>query len=293
MTCSYGMIRGAVCAMGNAAYFNPIVSYHIFYYDYHAKQWVELPQCSSLNFAFVVINDQVTIVGGFDSNKLFGYSKGQWKETFPPMSTNREFPAAVCTGHYVVVAGGHDGRKALASVEVMDTDTRQWFTAASLPRGIHWASITVYKDMLYLLGDETTEVHYCSIQNLLESCTGPMNQSTLLAKIKGLMRPENPPSSSPQVNVWMRLDDLPVCSSTAVTLCGQLVCVGGNYGDKDNNAVDSVYCYNPLTSLWEVIGRMPSKGSCTLTATLPGDKLIVVSGGNVSIDIASCVMSEL
>ena len=292
MTCSHGMIRGAVCTMGNAAYFNPIVSCHIFYYDYHVKQWVELPQCSSLNFAFVVINDQLTTVGGFDSNKLFGYSEGVWKETFPPMSTNREFPAAVCTGHYVVVAGGQDGRKALASVEVMDTNSQQWFTAASLPRRIHQASMTVCGDMLYILGDGTTEVHYCSIQNLLESCTGSMNQSTLLAKIKGLMRPENPPSSL-QVNVWMRLKDLPVCSSTAVTLCGQLICVGG-HDNKDKKNVDNVYCYNASTSSWKVIGQIPLKNSYTLAATLPGDKLIIVSGGgNISIDIASCVMSEL
>ena len=267
--CIYGMVRGAACVMGAVAYFNPGGTYSVYYFNCRKKQWGELPECHKSGSTMVVINDLLTTVGGSNSNKLFSFSDGGWEEKFPPMSTKRDYPAAVCTGRHVVVAGGHNDGEDLPTVEVMDTNTRQWSTAASLPRGITWASMTVCGDTLYLLGDDTPEVHYCSLQTLLQSCQAP-----------GLSR---------EASVWMRLQDLPVRQSTAATLCGELISVGGY--DKDNQDVDSVYHYDSATSTWNVIGQMPSKNAGTLIATLPGDELIVVTGcKDISIDIASGVV---
>ena len=258
--------------MGAVAYFNPGGTYCVFHYDYLKKQWGELPEYPISGSTIVVINDLLTTVGGVESNKLFSFRDGGWEEKFPPMPTRRYYPAAVCTGHHVVVAGGSDGDEDLPTVEVMDTHTRQWSTAASLPRGMSEVSMTVCGDNLYLLGDNTTQVHYCSLQMLLQSCQAPG------------------PGPSREASVWMRLQDLPVKQSTAATLCGKLISVGGC--DKDNQYVDSVYHYDSATSTWKVIGHMPSKDDGTLIATLPGEKLIVVTGcKDVSIDIASCIMS--
>ena len=99
----------------------------------------------------------------------------------------------------------------------MDTNTLQWFTAASLSRGIHWASMTACVDDLYLLGDNTSYVYSCSFQALLRTCQAPG---------KAL--------SSQQASVWNRVSDLPVICSTTATLCGQLVSVGG----KDDKRVE-------------------------------------------------------
>ena len=144
------------------------------------------------------------------------------------MSTNRQDPAAVCTGHYLVVAGGHDGYEALASVELLDTNLQRWSTAAaSLPRGIYEASMTVCGDMLYLLGDGTTEVHCCSLQTLLQleayQVQAPedvpaTHRDTLWTKVKNLMQP----GSAPHSQLWIRLEDLPVRWSTAITVFDQL-----------------------------------------------------------------------
>ena len=258
--------------MDTVAYFNPGGTKSVYYYDYVKKQWGELPQCPTSNFAFVVINDLLTTVGGvYSHKKLFSFSDGGWEEKFPPMPTQRYYPAAVCTGRHVVVSGGDNCGKDLPTVEVMDTHTRQWSTAASLPRGIYHASMTMCGDTLYLLGDDTTQVHYCSLQMLLQSCQAP-----------GPLR---------EASVWMRLQDLPVKQSTAATLCGELISVGGC--DTDNQDLDSVYHYDSATSTWKVIGQMPSKKSRTLITTLPGEKLIVVTGAydDVFIDIANCIMS--
>ena len=153
----------------------------------------------------------------------------------------------------------------------MDTNTLQWFIAASLPKGICGASMTACDD---LLGDYSTNVYSCSLQALLQSCQTPEKAS-----------------ASQQISVWNRITDLPVSSSTAITLCGQLVCVGG---EKDEKAVDSVYCYNPATAAWEIIGSIPSSQSFPLVTTLPpGDKVIVVYGRrrHTTVAVANAVMS--
>ena len=276
--CGFGMIRGAACVIKTMATFNPIGSPFIYCFDYCSKKWSILPQFHMLAsyFALVVINDLLTTVGGTNSNKLFSFSKGKWVEKFPPMPTKRQFSAAVCTGHSLVVAGGQDeDERALPTVEVMDIKTLQWFTAARLPRGIHWASMTACGNDLYLLGDDTTNVYSCSLQALLQTCQAPGKAST-----------------SQQASVWNRIADLPVKRSTAATLCGQLVSVGGN--DEKGVQVNSVYCYDPATTTWKITGQIPACRSYPLITTLAEDKLIIVYGGlyvDVTIDIASATMN--
>ena len=278
--CEYVMFRGAACGIRTMAYFSPGATSSVYCFDSCSKQWSRLPDhpTFTFNFSLIVINDLLTTVGGIKSNKLFSFSegnwfsKGKWVEKFPPMPTKREYPAAVCTGHSLVVAGGRDEGKHLPTVEVMDTNTQQWFTAASLPRGICRASMTGCGDNLYILGDNTTHVYSCFLQALLQTCQAPGKASSLQ-----------------KASVWNRIADVPVKSSTAATLCGQLVSVGGT--DDKEVAVNTVYCYDPATttSTWKIIGQIPVCKSLPLVATLPEDKLIIVHGGrgDVTIDIAS------
>ena len=281
------MLRGAACAGGTVAYFNTAGINNIYCYDILSKQWTELSADLLVDdFALVLISDLLTSVGGTNSNKLFTFNGKKWVEKYPSMITKRQRPAAVCSGHSLVVAGGRDEQhQSIPTVEVMDTSTLQWFTAASLPRGIYWASMTTCGDDLYLLGDKSTHVYSCSLQSLLQSCQAPgkasaSQQTSIWNRITGRV------STSQETNVWNRITDLPVLRSTAVTLCGQLVSVGGR---EDTKEVDSVYCYNPVTSEWKIIGTIPLNKSCPLVTTLPGDKMIVVCGATVA--IASAIAS--
>ena len=77
--------------------------------------------------------------------------------------------------------------------------------------------------------------------------------------------------------VWHHVANLPVCSSSCATLCGQLLAVGG-CGDKFKNVTTAIHQYNPATNSWEVISHMPTARSDPLVAVLPGNKLMVVGG---------------
>ena len=116
-------------------------------YSYHipSSTWSPVTNCPNKGFTIVVIDGLLTTIGGFigneNTNKLFsliGEGTGRkWTEKFPPMPTKRYSVSALCTGTTLIVAGG-DGRygqggdkdEALKTVEVLNTETREWHTAA-------------------------------------------------------------------------------------------------------------------------------------------------------------------
>ena len=138
-------------------------------YSYHipSSTWSPVTNCPNKGFTIVVIDGLLTTIGGFigneNTNKLFsliGEGTGRkWTEKFPPMPTKRYSVSALCTGTTLIVAGG-DGRygrggdkdEALKTVEVLNTETREWHTAADIPQPLTLSSMTLCGDLVYLLG---------------------------------------------------------------------------------------------------------------------------------------------
>ena len=183
------------------------------------------------------------------------------------MPTKRYYTAAVCSGRSLIVAGGRDGSNRLATVEVLDTDARQWSIASSLTRPLTSATISICGERLYLLGgyDQigyTCSVLSCSIPELLQSCqtqplagklrTAPANKST----------------------IWRHVADAPRIMSSCATLCGQLVAVGGREALKSTSTIS---VYNETTDSWDAMGNMPTARRLALVAILNG-KMMVVRG---------------
>ena len=190
------------------------------------------------------------------------------------MPTKRYEVSALCTGTALIVAGGRGGDKdgVLKAVEVLNTETREWHTAADLPQPLTYSSVTLCGDLVYLLGGgnkngtTTKSVYSCSLTSLLTS-TGPTSlggrlMSTLTRSSRG--------------NSWNRIADLPVKVSTAVSLHGRLLAIGGK--DSKGEPTTAVHMYQPTTDSWEVISHMTIPRSDCLSAVLPDDQLMVVGG---------------
>jgi len=131
----------------------------VYKYNSDDETWSVLPECPHMSFTLAVINHLLTAVGGWQSistltNKLISFkekpeSKARWKEELPPMPTKRSHIAIAQQGKSLVAAGGYANGKRLATVEIMDTETHQWLTAASLPHPFSNASITFSRDRMY------------------------------------------------------------------------------------------------------------------------------------------------
>ena len=272
------MCRGSAAADANIAYFNGNDTAAVHSYNSDAREWHRLPDAPHTQSTLVVVHHILTMVGGLISDRatdsllsLMGEGRGKkWLPHLPAMPTKRYYTAAVCSGHSLIVAGGNkDGSNRLATVEVLDTDARQWSIASSLTHPLTDATISLCGERLYMLGGYqpgliTHSVLSCSIPELLQSC---QTQPTLWQRMLRTA-PAN------QSTIWRQVADAPHYRSSCATLCGQLVAVGGWEPGETTSAIS---VYNETTDSWEAMGNMPTARSDALVAILNG-KMMVVGG---------------
>ena len=232
------MRRGSAAADANMAYFNGYYHTTVHSYDSDTREWHRLPDAPHTQFTLVVVHHILTMVGGVILSRaidsllsLMGEGRDKkWLLNLPAMPTKRYWTAAVCSGHSLIVAGGRDGSNILATVEVLDTDTRQWLIASSLTHPFTEATISICGERLYMLGgfnyrgedqigSYTRSVLSCSVPELLQSC---QPQPTLLQRIL-----RTAPANQSTILIWRQVADAPHYKSSCATLCGQLVAVGG------------------------------------------------------------------
>ena len=270
-----GMSRGAAIVDGNTAYFRPALSSRVYSYQNIPgnEEWSRLPDNPNMEFSLAVLDGLITSVGGYDSryvdtNTLLSLrGKGvrkKWSEVFPAMPTPRNSTACITTEKALVVAGGRAGHY-LATVEVMDINTKQWTTVCPLPQKQYTLSGTVCGDSLYLAGgfsehSRSKSVLTCSLSDLWQP-------ETLGSRIRQTLT---------RSNVWEKISSLPVAHSTLASFGGHLLAIGGD--DDSRNPTTDVYRYDSHTDSWHVISQMKNKRSHCLAITLPEDRLIVVGG---------------
>ena len=274
------MVRGSAAADSNMAYFHGEDSTTVYSYDADTRKWHWLPDTPHTCSTIVVVQHKLTMVGG--KLKLGGAINSllslmgeetdkKWLPNLPAMPTKRYYPAVVYSGCSLIVAGGQEGdHNILSTVEVLDTNTRQWSFASSLTHPFSVATISICGDRLYMLGGEqqngqTRSVLSCSNPELLQSCqpqplagkqqTAPANQST----------------------IWRRVADTPYYYSSCATLCGQLVAVGGFANSTAADVTKAIIGYDERTHSWEALGRMPTARWQAIVAILNG-KMMVVGG---------------
>ena len=276
------MYRGAAVSHGKMAYFNSVGT-TVYSYESQQQLWQRLPDCFSTDSALVVTAGRLTTIGGLDqhgqpTNSLASLTRegedSKWVELFPQMPTARYYLAAVCRGRNVIAAGGTgDGDRRLSIVEILDTELQQWSSAASLPHPMYLASITVCEDLLYLLGgcDQNDDV---SLSVLTSSITNLLHQQRHKAN---------------HLVVWRRATDAPYYDSTAVSVGGQLLAIGGC--DEDWKKTSAIFAYDPTSDSWQDMGHMATPRYLPQVAVLPSNQVIVAGGygGQTKVEIGSIV----
>ena len=269
-TAPCGMIRGSATTDVQIAYFTPDDFTSVYRYEWRGEKWEELPSCPHRDSALVIIDGKLTTVGGWDvlhyTNKLLTLRQTRWVEEYPPMNTACSSPAVVSTsdGKYLIVIGGWGGGGGwTATVELFQVKSRRWYKLTDLPQPLPYPSATICGDQLNVIGDDANG-YSCSLQ-ALPSSDQPITSSLTLS--------------------WKPLPPLPVTYSTAATLCGQLVLVGG--WRQDWSPVKSIH--QLVDGQWVEIGSMATDRRRCLVVSSSPDKIIIVGGwGNKSVE--ECVV---
>ena len=254
------MERGSATTDHQFAYFTPGGSKLIYRYEWITEQWNRLPSCPYHNSALVIIDGTLTSVGGGGygscyTNKLFTLQQRQWVEEYPPMNIACRDPAVVSTfdGDYIIVIGGYgddDGWTGALQVK-----TRRWYKLTNIPQPLTLPSATICCNQLHVIGWDDDDGYSCSIKNL------PSSDEPITSQL------------IPHLISWTPLPRLPVTYSTAATLYGQLVIIGGIH---DRSLVNSIH--QLVDGKWVKIGSMSSVRSECLVVSPSPDRMMIVGG---------------
>ena len=222
--------------------------------------------------SIAVINNSLTTIGGevkhTVTNKLFSFTDGDesWTEKFPPMPTKRRRTAALCTETSLIVVGGVGETGGLLTVEVMNTNTLQWSSAADPPHPVWlWCcrSLTLCGEQLFLAND--TDLYQCELTSLIQSCPSTTSTSSHTAHAAN--------------TVWKEVSDLPAFNATCVSLNGRLLAIGGQGRSASHlPRQTAIHMYDPATNSWTIISHMSIARSNCFAAVLPHNQLVVVGG---------------
>lgn len=128
------MLRGAAIEHANIIYTIGGGSHTVYSYRLDRDEWSEHSQCPHVNPGLIMINNQLTAVGGekedIPTNKLVSWNDTEWVVVFPPMHTPRAEPALVHHSNYIIAMGGDSEHR---GVEIFNISSHIWSTVASLP----------------------------------------------------------------------------------------------------------------------------------------------------------------
>ena len=239
-TAPCGMDRGSATTDRHFAYFSSYDSTSVYSYEWSVDKLDQLPPCPYRNSALVIIDGELTAVGGWDgsryTNKLITLQQRWWAEKYPPMNTARSETVVVSTsdGDNIMVIGGVGGDRWTTTVELFQVRSRRWYELTNLPRPLSFPSATICGSQLHVIGYDG-DGYSCSLQGLPSSDQPITSQSIS------------------RIVTWTPLPRLPVNDSTAATLCGQLVIIGGRRGRSYINSIHQL-----VDGQWVEIGSMSS-----------------------------------
>ena len=256
---------GSSTTDGQYAYFTPWGgSATVHRYEWNTAKWDQLPPSPYINSGLVIIDGELTAVGGYDGsrniNELVTSRGGRWVKCYPPMNTVRSSPAVVSTsdGNYIFAIGGCGDRNA-TTIELFHTRTRKWYGLVYLPPPLPFPSATICGNQLYVIG--YNDGYSYSLEHL-PSSDQPITSQSISCNVE-----------------WTQLPQLPVTNTTAATLSGQLVLIGGQQANSIHCLInDAKSIHQLLDGKWEKIGSMSSGREKCLVVNSSPDKMMIVGG---------------
>ena len=257
------VVEGTVYVGGGYAGSGSANNYIVMTYDISTGKWATLPPYRAKWFAMTAINNQLVLVGGYEhgGSKVVGVwdaDTKQWTHPYPEMYTACSWCSAVVHNEWLVVAGGRSASGAmLSSVEVMNTNSKQWY--AGPPTPIPWCSMktATVGDECYFMGGSTA--------------TGPHPNTVYSVSLSALTSGLN--SSTRKGQIWKEISGLQTACSSLLSISGSLLAVGGV-----GKAVTAIHLYKPDTGEWVKVGDL-STPRLNCTCAMITDREMVVAGG--------------
>ena len=245
-------------------------NYIVMTYDISTGKWATLTPYRARVFAMTAINNQLVLVGGEGHgggrSKVVGVwdaDNKQWTHPYPEMHTARSSCSAVVHNEWLVVAGGKSASfSMLSSVEVMNTNSKQWYAGPPPPIPLDSMKTATVGDECYFMGG----------YNAIGFRTNTVYSVSLSALTTGLN------SSTRKGQIWKEISGLQTAHSTPLSISGSLLVVGGM--DKDGKTVTTIHHYQPDTGEWVKVGDLPTPRYHCTCAMITDREMVVAGGGS-------------
>ena len=209
-------------------------------YDISSGKWTELPPYRACDFAMTAINNQLVLVGGGGhggSSKVLGVWRAEskeWTHPYPDMPTARPHCSAVVYKEWLVVAGGLGGKDEgrLSSVEVMNTDSKQWYAGPPTPTPWDSMRTAIVGDTCYFMGGYTGASYGTSTTKVYSVSFPALISQLCLPDYKG---------NGEQLEMWKEIPGLQATHSTPLSISRSLLAVGDM--DKNRSAASTIFLY--------------------------------------------------
>lgn len=243
--------------------------------EFSQGKWSILPPYKA-SFGMAVVKKQLVLVGGKDltvSRKIGVWNPGnnKWIHPYPEMSTARSHCSAIAFEEWLVVAGGkssQDDRDFLSSVEILNTDLKQWQKGPSIPISWHSMKTAVVGSTAYFMGGNIPDSDMGA--NIPDS-----DISTIVCSLSyfDLMSElQHKSTNSP----WKKLPEHPLGVSCPLSIGQSLFTVGGI--NEDFVEQTSIYLFKPDVEVaWVKVGDLPEPPRCYCTCTAMQE--VIVAGG--------------
>lgn len=246
--------------------------YLVYLYDPSQDEYTTLPQAPVRYFGLGQVNNQLVTVGGMKLNDrrtselyTFNESMQEWQQNLPCMPTEMVDPAVFSFEFVLVVCSNIDQGGIYNSVDILKSDTKQWYKTDPLPAGQYSMSTIAIGNKCYITGglqeqSRTKHAFYATVDDLLRNAASTAEPGS---NIK---------------SAWKALPCSPSYQPAAIDVAGNICIAGGRSAAGGGNALKEVYIYSPDIASWVHISNLPVPRFEMTVAVLSQASFLVIGG---------------
>ena len=252
---------------------------YVFSYNINNNEWSRLPPHGHYKGRLQIINEQLTLIGGWDNdskkitNKVstFNNNTNKWTRYYPDLMKPRSKPGVVTHEDHVIVLGGViDDDVYSDDIEVLNwTQPLHWIKSnTKLPVPMRSPSLTISHNQLYIVGYSNNGRSSKAYQLPINSIISSIGQ---------------PPTSGQNDN-WNTLPNAPYYSTTLLPQSYSPVIIGGH--DNQYVPTSDVAILNLTKNTWNKVASLSTPRNCVAVVPINHDSILLIGGCTGGKDIA-------
>ena len=212
------------------------------------------------------------MIGGKDTvtgevtGKLSTYVNDHWEAIYPPMPKPKYFLGVALEGNLLIIAGGWCASAVVSTVEVLNTELKQWYSPKSLQltEPIYSCDMTISSGYVYIGGG----------MNAAQKPSKSYWKLPWSAIQQSVQSRDN--TSSPVT--WEKIADSPFSASPLLPNSKLPVLFGGK--ESEDKRRSDIFVYDPIQKKWTAVGNISTE--CNYPYVVPiNSNVVFVCGGYI------------